>query len=72
MARIAFAAYHEPVLRQYMRLTGLIFTYNSGRHRYFEATNKLIARSPMFTGMKTGSPKLAAAWFQALATAVMK
>jgi serine-type D-Ala-D-Ala carboxypeptidase (penicillin-binding protein 5/6) len=54
MARIAFAAYHEPVLRQYMRLTGLTFTYNSGRHRYFEATNKLIARSPMFTGMKTG------------------
>jgi serine-type D-Ala-D-Ala carboxypeptidase (penicillin-binding protein 5/6) len=54
MARIAFAAYHEPVLRQYMRLTGLTFAYSSGRHRYFEATNKLIARSPMFTGMKTG------------------
>jgi serine-type D-Ala-D-Ala carboxypeptidase (penicillin-binding protein 5/6) len=54
MARIAFAAYHEPVLRQYMRLTGLTFTYSSGRHRYFEATNKLIARSTMFTGMKTG------------------
>jgi len=54
MARIAFAAYHEPVLRQYMRLTGFNFTYASGRHRYFEATNRLIARSPMFTGMKTG------------------
>jgi len=54
MARIAFAAYHEPILRQYMRLTGLTFTYTSGRHRYFDATNKLIARSPMFTGMKTG------------------
>ena len=54
MARIAFAAYHEPVLRQYMRLTGLTFTYSSGRHRYFDATNKLIARSTMFTGMKTG------------------
>jgi serine-type D-Ala-D-Ala carboxypeptidase (penicillin-binding protein 5/6) len=54
MARIAFAAYHEPVLRQYMRLTGFSFTYASGRHRYFDATNKLIARSPMFTGMKTG------------------
>jgi serine-type D-Ala-D-Ala carboxypeptidase (penicillin-binding protein 5/6) len=54
MARIAFAAYHQPVLRQYMRLTGLSFTYTSGRHRYFDATNKLIARSPMFTGMKTG------------------
>ena len=54
MARIAFAAYREPVLRQYMRLTGLTFIYSSGRHRYFEATNKLIARSTMFTGMKTG------------------
>jgi serine-type D-Ala-D-Ala carboxypeptidase (penicillin-binding protein 5/6) len=54
MARIAFAAYHEPVLRQYMRLTGFSFTYASGRHRYFEATNRLIGRSPMFTGMKTG------------------
>ena len=54
MARIAFAAYHEPVLRQYMTLSGLNFTYASGRHRYFDATNKLIGRSPMFTGMKTG------------------
>ena len=54
MARIAFAAYHEPVLREYMRLTGFNFTYASGRHRYFDATNKLIARSTMFTGMKTG------------------
>jgi D-alanyl-D-alanine carboxypeptidase (penicillin-binding protein 5/6) len=54
MARIAFAAYHVPVLREYMRMPGFTFTYNSGRHRYFEATNKLIGRSPMFTGMKTG------------------
>ncbi len=54
MARIAFAAYHVPALREYMRMPGLTFTYNSGRQRYFEATNKLIARSPMFTGMKTG------------------
>ena len=54
MARIAFAAYHAPVLREYMRMPGFTFTYNSGRQRYFEATNKLIGRSPMFTGMKTG------------------
>jgi serine-type D-Ala-D-Ala carboxypeptidase (penicillin-binding protein 5/6) len=54
MARIAFAAYHVPVLREYMRMPGFTFTYNSGRHRYFDATNKLIGRSPMFTGMKTG------------------
>jgi len=54
MARIAFAAYHAPVLREYMRMPGFTFTYNSGRQRYFDATNKLIGRSPMFTGMKTG------------------
>jgi D-alanyl-D-alanine carboxypeptidase (penicillin-binding protein 5/6) len=54
MARIAFAAYHAPVLREYMRMPGFTFTYKSGRQRYFEATNKLIGRSPMFTGMKTG------------------
>jgi serine-type D-Ala-D-Ala carboxypeptidase (penicillin-binding protein 5/6) len=54
MARIAFAAYRVPVLRQYMRMTGFVFTYTSGRQRYFEATNKLIGRSPIFTGMKTG------------------
>jgi len=54
MARIAFAAYHAPVLREYMRMPGFTFTYNSGRKRYFDATNKLIGRSPMFTGMKTG------------------
>jgi D-alanyl-D-alanine carboxypeptidase (penicillin-binding protein 5/6) len=54
MARIAFAAYHVPVLREYTRMPGFTFTYNSGRHRYFDATNKLIGRSPMFTGMKTG------------------
>jgi serine-type D-Ala-D-Ala carboxypeptidase (penicillin-binding protein 5/6) len=54
MARIAFAAYHVPLLREYMRMPGFMFTYNSGRQRYFEATNKLIGRSPMFTGMKTG------------------
>ena len=54
MARIAFAAYHVPVLREYIRMPGFTFTYNSGRQRYFDATNKLIGRSPMFTGMKTG------------------
>ena len=54
MARIAFAAYRVSVLREYMRMPGFTFIYNSGRRRYFEATNKLIGRSPMFTGMKTG------------------
>jgi D-alanyl-D-alanine carboxypeptidase (penicillin-binding protein 5/6) len=54
MARIAFAAYHNSTLRQYIRLPGLIFTYNSGRKRFLEPTNRLVTRSAIFTGMKTG------------------
>jgi serine-type D-Ala-D-Ala carboxypeptidase (penicillin-binding protein 5/6) len=54
MARIAFAAYHNPTLREYMRLPGLTFTYSSGRQRFLEPTNKLVTRSSIFTGMKTG------------------
>jgi serine-type D-Ala-D-Ala carboxypeptidase (penicillin-binding protein 5/6) len=54
MARIAFAAYHNPTLREFMRLPGLTFTYSSGRRRFLEPTNKLVTRSSIFTGMKTG------------------
>jgi serine-type D-Ala-D-Ala carboxypeptidase (penicillin-binding protein 5/6) len=54
MARIAFAGYHNPTLRQFIRLPGLIFTYNSGRQRFLEPTNKLVMRSTIFNGMKTG------------------
>ena len=54
MARIAFAAYHNPTLREFMRLPGLIFTYSSGRQRFLEPTNRLVTRSSIFTGMKTG------------------
>ena len=54
MARIAFAAYRNPTLRQYMGLRSLPFVLNSGRRKVLEPTNKLLARSPMFTGMKTG------------------
>jgi D-alanyl-D-alanine carboxypeptidase (penicillin-binding protein 5/6) len=54
MARIAFAAYHNATLREFMRLPGLTFTYSSGRRRFLEPTNKLVTRSSIFTGMKTG------------------
>jgi serine-type D-Ala-D-Ala carboxypeptidase (penicillin-binding protein 5/6) len=54
MARIAFAAYHNSTLREFMRLPGLLFTYSSGRRRFLEPTNKLVIRSSIFTGMKTG------------------
>ncbi len=54
MARIAFAAYHNPTLREFMRLPGLTFTYSSGRRRFLEPTNRLVTRSTIFNGMKTG------------------
>jgi D-alanyl-D-alanine carboxypeptidase (penicillin-binding protein 5/6) len=54
MARIAFVAYRNPILRQYMRLPGLRFVFNSGRARYLEPTNKLLLRSSIYNGMKTG------------------
>jgi len=54
MARIAFAAYHNPTLREFVRLPGLTFTYSSGRRRFLTPTNKLVTRSTIFNGMKTG------------------
>jgi serine-type D-Ala-D-Ala carboxypeptidase (penicillin-binding protein 5/6) len=54
MVRIAFAAYHNATLREFMRLPGLTFTYSSGRQRFLEPTNRLVTRSSIFTGMKTG------------------
>jgi D-alanyl-D-alanine carboxypeptidase (penicillin-binding protein 5/6) len=54
MARIAFAAYHNSTLREFMRMPGLVFTYSSGRRRFLEPTNRLVTRSSIFTGMKTG------------------
>ena len=54
MARIAFRAYHEPLLRRLMNTQFYTFTYADGRSRTLETTNKLLRRSPMFNGMKTG------------------
>ena len=54
LARIAFLAYREPVLRQFMRQQHAVFRHNSGRITVLKATNKLLSRSPAYTGMKTG------------------
>ena len=54
ISRIAFLAYREPVLRQMMRQQSAVFRHNSGRVTLLKATNKLLARSPAFNGMKTG------------------
>lgn len=54
MARIAFVAYREPTLRQMMRMPAYTFHYANGRSTTLKATNKLLTRSPIYTGMKTG------------------
>ncbi len=54
IARIAYLAYREPVLRTYMRQPAAYFRHNNGRTTVLKATNKLLQRSPAFNGMKTG------------------
>jgi serine-type D-Ala-D-Ala carboxypeptidase (penicillin-binding protein 5/6) len=54
MARIAFRAYREPFLRRLMASRYYTFVYANGRRKILENTNKLLKRSPMFNGMKTG------------------
>lgn len=54
IARIAYAAYRDPVLRRMMQQRVVYFRHNSGRVTRLEATNKLLGRSAAFNGMKTG------------------
>ncbi|MGA1128499.1 MAG: D-alanyl-D-alanine carboxypeptidase family protein [Chthoniobacterales bacterium] len=54
IARIAFRAYRNPELRRMMRQQHAVFRHNSGRTTVLKATNKLLGRSPAYTGMKTG------------------
>ena len=54
IARIAFAAYRDPVLRRMMQQRVVYFRHNTGRVTRLEATNKLLERSGAFNGMKTG------------------
>jgi len=54
IARIAFLAYRNPELRRMMRQQHAVFRRNNGRITVLKATNKLLSRSPAYTGMKTG------------------
>lgn len=54
VARIAFFAYRKPELRAMMALPSYTFRFTTGRTTRLEATNKLLTRSPIFNGMKTG------------------
>ncbi|GAT33477.1 D-alanyl-D-alanine carboxypeptidase [Terrimicrobium sacchariphilum] len=54
MAIIAFHAYREPILRRLMATKYYTFLYADGRTRQLENTNKLLGRSMICNGMKTG------------------
>jgi len=54
IARIAYLAYRNPELRRMMRQQHAVFRRNNGRITVLKATNKLLSRSPAYTGMKTG------------------
>jgi D-alanyl-D-alanine carboxypeptidase (penicillin-binding protein 5/6) len=54
MVRMAFYAYREPELRRWMNCSRYTFVYADGRTKVLEATNKLLERSFIYNGMKTG------------------
>lgn len=54
MARIALAAYHNPVIRDAVRQRYHSFRYASGRVATLENTNELLGKMPACDGMKTG------------------
>jgi D-alanyl-D-alanine carboxypeptidase (penicillin-binding protein 5/6) len=54
MARIALAAYRNPVIRDAVRRKYFTFRYASGRTTTLENTNDLLGRMPECDGMKTG------------------
>lgn len=54
IARIAFLTYRDPTLRHMMQQRTVFFRHNTGRVSQLETTNKLLARSSAYNGMKTG------------------
>ena len=55
MAIAARVAYRSPLLRSYFATKSFTFTYNDGRTRTVENTNKLLKRVSYCDGMKTGT-----------------
>jgi|688.fasta_scaffold67968_2 D-alanyl-D-alanine carboxypeptidase (penicillin-binding protein 5/6) len=54
IARVAHRAYRNPDLRRMMQQRQAIFRHNNGRVTVLKATNKLLDRSTVYNGMKTG------------------
>jgi D-alanyl-D-alanine carboxypeptidase (penicillin-binding protein 5/6) len=54
MSKVAFADYHNSLLRSIVCLKQVNFTYADGRVRTFDTTNRVLLRYPLCNGMKTG------------------
>jgi D-alanyl-D-alanine carboxypeptidase (penicillin-binding protein 5/6) len=54
MARVAWRAYHDTILRQIVCQPNYLFRYANGRARLLEATNLLVRGSSLYNGLKTG------------------
>lgn len=54
MAKVAMAAYRNPVIRSIVRLRELTWNYSDGRTRTFENTNRVLRHFALCNGMKTG------------------
>lgn len=55
MAIATRVAYRSPLLRSYIATKSFTFTYNDGRTRTIENTNRLLKSVPFCNGMKTGT-----------------
>ncbi len=55
MAIAATAAYRSPLIRSYAATKAFTFSFNDGRTRLIENTNKLLKKVPYCDGMKTGT-----------------
>jgi D-alanyl-D-alanine carboxypeptidase (penicillin-binding protein 5/6) len=54
MSKVAFAAYHNPLIRSIVCTKQVNFQYADGRVRQFENTNRVLLKYPVCNGMKTG------------------
>ncbi|MGA3170890.1 MAG: D-alanyl-D-alanine carboxypeptidase family protein [Chthoniobacteraceae bacterium] len=54
MSKLAFAAYHNPLIRSIVCQKETSFQYADGRVRTFENTNHVLLDDPLCNGMKTG------------------
>jgi len=54
MSKVAFAAYHNPLIRSIVCQKQVNFQYADGRVRQFSNTNHVLLSYPLCNGMKTG------------------